>query len=289
MKISKRLIACFVLIYTLFSRVLFCSLMTQTILNYHESGMPCENPTQFQEWYKIYEQETKEKEIRKYNFWKSMEKTTSQKNNTLEDSFPEAFTYKTSLGKKRRSKPSEIFFFEKTLVRKIKQNEQETSEKAQVSYQDTAWINQVSEEKAAENEPPIQPYLYSVGEEILNPELQNYLNQQLTNQGIEWFMPYAIMIAWQESQFNQYEVSKDGLDYGLFQFRMEFWDWNRGDIFDPYVQIDVFTENMGRRANMGLDVYEMISRHMQSDYGSYNPEYVSDVIKHEPNLRKIEE
>lgn len=110
MKMSKRFIACFVLIYTLFSRILFCSLMTQTILNYRESGMPCENPTQFQEWYKIYEQETKEKEIRKYNFWKSVEKTTSQEDNTLEDFFPEAFTYKTSLDKKRRPQSFEIFF-----------------------------------------------------------------------------------------------------------------------------------------------------------------------------------
>ena len=129
--------------------------------------------------------------------------------------------------------------------------------------------------------------VYSVNGETLNPDIQAYLYQRLADQGIEWFMPYAIMIAYQESHFDQYDVSDDGKDYGLLQFRAEFWDWNRGDIFDPYVQIDVFAENMANRANMGLDVYEMISRHMQSDWGSYNHEYVSDVLSHEANLREV--
>lgn len=133
----------------------------------------------------------------------------------------------------------------------------------------------------------VETVLYSVNGETLNPDIQAYLYQRLADHGIEWFMPYAIMIAYQESHFDQYDVSDDGKDYGLLQFRAEFWDWNRGDIFDPYAQIDVFAENMANRANMGLDVYEMISRHMQSDWGSYNHEYVSDVLSHETNLREV--
>lgn len=130
---------------------------------------------------------------------------------------------------------------------------------------------------------------YSVNGETLNPDIQAYLYQRLADHNIEWFMPYAVMIAYQESHFDQYDVSDDGKDYGLLQFRAEFWDWKRGDIFDPYAQVDVFVENMARRANMGLDVYEMISRHMQSDYGSYNHEYVATVLSHEPNLKEVEQ
>lgn len=130
---------------------------------------------------------------------------------------------------------------------------------------------------------------YSVNGETLNPDIQAYLYQRLADHNIEWFMPYAVMIAYQESHFDQYDVSDDGKDYGLLQFRAEFWDWKRGDIFDPYAQVDVFVENMARRANMGLDLYEMISRHMQSDYGSYNHEYVATVLSHEPNLKEVEQ
>lgn len=129
--------------------------------------------------------------------------------------------------------------------------------------------------------------VYSVNGETLNPELQAYLYQRLADHHIEWFMPYAVMICYQESHFDQYNVSDDGLDYGLLQFRKQFWDWSRGDIFDPYAQIDVFVELMANRANSGCDVYEMISRHMQSDYGSYNHDYVATVLSHERGLSII--
>lgn len=129
--------------------------------------------------------------------------------------------------------------------------------------------------------------VYSVNGETLNPDIQAYLYQRLSDYQLEWFMPYAIMIAYQESHFDQYDVSDDGLDYGLLQFRKQFWDWSRGDIFDPYAQIDVFVELMANRANAGCDVYEMISRHMQSDYGEYNADYVATVLSHERGLAII--
>lgn len=130
--------------------------------------------------------------------------------------------------------------------------------------------------------------VYTVNGETLNPDIQAYLYQRLSDYQLEWFMPYAIMIAYQESKFDQYNVSDDGLDYGLLQFRKQFWDWSRGDIFDPYAQIDVFVELMANRANAGCDLYEMISRHMMSDYGSYNDDYVSTVLSHERGLSIVE-
>ena len=130
--------------------------------------------------------------------------------------------------------------------------------------------------------------IYSVNGEVLNPDLQGYLYQRLSEQGCEFFFRYAILICYQESHFNCTAVNPvNHEDMGLFQFKSRYWDWSRGDIFDPYVQIDVFVENMANRANMGLDVYEMISRHNVSDFGSYNSEYVREVMQHEGNLRTI--
>lgn len=139
-----------------------------------------------------------------------------------------------------------------------------------------------SEEVQMETEVPS----YAVGDEVLNPELQEYLYQRLSEHGIEWFMPYAIMVAYQESRFDQYAVNPHNhIDMGLFQFRLPYYEGT--DIFNPYEQIDIFTEQMANRANMGLDVYEMISRHNVSDYGTYNHEYVAQVMSHQSNLRKV--
>ncbi len=262
MNLIKKIIALVLLFFMLFSYIL-----PYMARKPYKSGMPCENPEQFQEWYKIYEQTLVEEESREYDLETEVEKKSLEEDKSLEDSCSKEMAFTTSIYKRER-----IDFFKSSLVRKIKEKEQQK----EIDSNDT-----ISSEEKIE--------IYAVGTETLSLDIQIYLYEKLQDYEIEWFMPYAIMIAWQESQFNQYDVSNDGLDYGLFQFRMRFWDWNRGDIFDPYAQIDVFTENMANRANMGLDVYEMISRHMQSDYGAYNAKYVSDVMSHEPYLRKIEE
>ena len=128
--------------------------------------------------------------------------------------------------------------------------------------------------------------VYSVNGETLNPDIQSYLYQRLADHGIEWFMPYAVMVAYQESHFDYMAVNQsNGIDCGLFQFRAPYYEGQ--DIFNPYDQIDIFTEQMANRANAGLDVYEMISRHNVSDYGTYNNEYVMQVMKHEANLREV--
>lgn len=199
------------------------------------SGMPCENPEQFERWYATYEQETSEEEAEKPDI-------NTDCGEDVQTGIP------TEL-------PTEV----ETTVEVPSERVEETVA------------------------------VYSVNGETLNPELQEYLYQRLSDYQLEWFMPYSIMICWQESQFDQYNVSADGLDYGLLQFRKQFWDWSRGDIFDPYAQIDVFVELMANRANAGLDVYEMISRHMQSDYGEYNANYVATVLSHEPNLKEVEQ
>lgn len=128
-------------------------------------------------------------------------------------------------------------------------------------------------------DPEAQPTpLYSVNGAILGEDIQEYLYRRLSEAGIEWFMPYAILIAYQESTFDIYAVNqKNGIDKGLFQFRSTY--WGAGDIFNPYTQIDVFVGLMANRANnLGCTVSDMISRHNQSDYGQYCQSYVDAVM-----------
>lgn len=129
---------------------------------------------------------------------------------------------------------------------------------------------------------------YAVDGCVLNPELQAYLYQRLADHNIEWFMPYAVLIAYQESRFDCTAVnSHNGIDCGLFQFRLPYYTGQ--DIFNPYEQIDIFCEQMANRANAGCDVYEMISRHNVSDWGAYNHEYVSTVLSHEMGLKEVQQ
>lgn len=136
-----------------------------------------------------------------------------------------------------------------------------------------------------ESQSPTASPLYSVGSQMMAEELQTYLWQKLVDNGIEWFMPYAVLIAKQESDFDIYARNPNGLDCGLFQFRSTY--WGEGDIFNPYNQIDVFVGLMANRARAGKTVSEMISAHNMSDYGAYNQEYVNQVMQHAPALQKV--
>lgn len=113
---------------------------------------------------------------------------------------------------------------------------------------------------------------------VLNQDIANYLYEKLCENNIGWFMPYAVCIAFQESGFNPNAVSPDGKDRGLFQYRITYWD--NGDIFNPYHQVDIFVSQMSNRANLGLTIEEMISRHNMSDWGAYNQKYVDQVLQH---------
>lgn len=131
--------------------------------------------------------------------------------------------------------------------------------------------------------------VYTVDGERLDPGVADYLYRRLCESNIGWFYEYALCIAYQESRFCLTAVNQDNkLDMGLFQFRSIYWQENcastgvaYGDIFNPYLQIDVFTVLMARRLTQyGCSVYEAISRHKQSDFGTYDQEYVNQVMQH---------
>ena len=135
----------------------------------------------------------------------------------------------------------------------------------------------VEEPTTVETAPQPSP-LFQVDGQMLDQAIQEYLYTRLCNSGIEWFMPYAICQIYQESRFDIYAVNpQNGLDCGLLQFRSTY--WGEGDIFNPYLQIDVYIRLMTNRARNGKTVSEMISCHMMSDYGSYNQEYVDQVTQ----------
>lgn len=127
--------------------------------------------------------------------------------------------------------------------------------------------------------------IYAVNGAILDIGVQEYLYQRLCEANIGWFYHYAILIAYQESRFDPLAENKNGLDKGLFQFRIIYhpdleW-WN------PYAQVDRFVLMMANRAANGKTAAEMISAHNVSDYAPYNQEYVSIVMSHEAGMVQI--
>lgn len=144
-------------------------------------------------------------------------------------------------------------------------------------------------EIACDTEPETEAYhpLYAVDGEVMDEDLQRFLWEELKIEGIEWWMPYAMLTAYQESSFDVYDIT-NGRDYGIYQFYIEDWDekcarygYPGADVFNPYVQIIVYVKQTANRLkNLGCSIEDTISRHMMSDWCGYNAKYVSDVLGH---------
>lgn len=136
--------------------------------------------------------------------------------------------------------------------------------------------------------------LFRVDGRVLDTDLQEFLYRYLDKHGIGYFYPYALAIARQESGYDIYDVSY-GTDCGLFQYRSTYWKevserygYKDADIFNPYIQIDIFCRQMAARLNdMGCTINEAISRHMMSDWGNYNPDYVEAVMQRFDKIERI--
>lgn len=181
-------------------------------------------------------------------------------------------------------------------------NEQKTGEEAEVTVQQTEESVDIHEEvpteastverteehipASQENTQADQNYpVYQVDSYIPDEALQTYLYQRLNENGIGFFMPYAVCLIAQESTWNPLAENKNGLDKGLLQYRTSFWptlEW-----WNPYAEIDVFVQQMANRAARGLTVSQMISAHNQSDWGPYCQEYVDAVMQHSERLVRI--
>ncbi|MBQ6679576.1 MAG: hypothetical protein IJM76_06085 [Lachnospiraceae bacterium] len=148
--------------------------------------------------------------------------------------------------------------------------------------------SEVAEAEPAERDTGAKSPVYAVGDEVLPEWIQDYAYKALDRRGISWWYPYFIVQAFQESSFNLRAVSSDGLDYGLLQYRAMYWGdvsakhgYPGADIYDPYVQIEIYADQVRDRLNKGLAVEEVISRHKTSDYAPYyDSYYVSCVTRH---------
>lgn len=126
---------------------------------------------------------------------------------------------------------------------------------------------ETSTEAAAEVE-TTGPAIYRIGGETIEEGIQVRLYQHLQEVGIGYWYEGALCQMFQESHGKQYAENKNGLDKGIYQYRITYWDWNSGDIFDVDVQMRKYAAEMAARFSSGLSTEEAISRHKTSDWCS---------------------
>lgn len=116
-------------------------------------------------------------------------------------------------------------------------------------------------------------------EESGNTDIYGLLSCSLDAAGIGWWYPYAVAQMTQESQCNPWAENANGLDKGLFQYRITYWTQPES-IFDVNAQIRVYVSQVQARLAAGLSIEETISRHYTSDYiTEVNWQYVNDVLR----------
>ena len=122
----------------------------------------------------------------------------------------------------------------------------------------------VATEAAAEVESAV-PALYRIAGETIDEGLQVRLYQHLSDAGIAYWYEGALAQMFQESHCLQYAENKNGLDKGIYQYRITYWT-EPESIFDMDAQMRKYAAEMAARFNAGLTVDQAISRHKTSDY-----------------------
>lgn len=142
------------------------------------------------------------------------------------------------------------------------------------------WYESYSEaaEAVGSEQEAAKPIIYRIAGEEVDVEIQTKLYYYLDAEGIAYWYEGALAQMYQESHCKQYAENPNGLDKGIFQYRITYWDWSDGDIFDLDAQMRKYAAEMAVRFNAGLSVDEAISRHNTSDYiTTVNWEYVAQV------------
>lgn len=265
----------------------------------HISGMPCENPKQFERWYETYEQKTGEEEVAVSNGEEpnpseakvEVETTPFSSVEDTEKNVPEVPVLTEQHGS-RFSETKKVVNYEQTTSEEATEKESfsggEDDKNSEVAELPTEM--ETSEESVAgiEMETGEESItVYTVNGELIDPVIQQKLYNALEKHGIGYWYEGALAQMYQESGGNPMIVNPtNGIDTGLFQYREPFWDYSRGDIFDPEAQIELYVEETAARINAGLTVDEVISRHFTSDYVTeVDWEYVQQVKQW---LNKIE-
>ena len=172
--------------------------------------------------------------------------------------------------------------YEQTTVEEVR------SDDIGANHEETGTSEETQTEPAAEME-DAGPPLYRIAGQEIDASIQELLYQHLQANGIEYWYEGALCQMFQESHGQVYAENPNGLDKGLYQFRISYWDWSTGDIFDVDAQLSRYASEMAARFNSGLSVDEAISRHMTSDFVStINREYVSDVKRWLSEMEAVE-
>lgn len=107
---------------------------------------------------------------------------------------------------------------------------------------------------------------------------QAYLYQKLSERGYSWWYKYACAQAMQESGFNP--LADNGVDYGLFSFRLRYWDSSYGSVYDYKANINAYVDRTSKYligVSTQNDIYMALSQHYLPD-GNLHWEYVNAVL-----------
>lgn len=136
---------------------------------------------------------------------------------------------------------------------------------------------------------------YSVDGHFLGQDLERYLMEQLEARGIGWFYQTALCQIYQESRFNHLAANRNGLDFGLCQFRVTYWDGfarQAGlvsyDIMNPIDQIYVYAWMMAKYLAEEGSVEGALSRYYTGHSG-YCASYVNDVLQWTGHLQEVKQ
>lgn len=149
--------------------------------------------------------------------------------------------------------------YEQTTVEEVR------SDDIGANHEEAGTSEETQTEPATEME-SAGPPLYRIAGQEIDASIQELLYQHLQANGIEYWYEGALCQMFQESHGQVYAENPNGLDKGLYQFRISYWDWSTGDIFDVDAQLSRYASEMAARFNAGLSVDEAISRHKTSDY-----------------------
>lgn len=171
---------------------------------------------------------------------------------------------------------------------------EETEETAESIGADSATLHEPNGESPgvlADSGYPV----YSVGGIRLGEALEQYLYNQLVARGKGYFYPIALCQLFQESRFNPSAVSPSGLDYGLAQIRITYWDHfaqEAGlvtyDILNPIDNLYVYAYLMCKYLDETSDDIPMSLSLYYSGYGGqYAQHYVDAVMAHRNTLQQL--
>lgn len=138
--------------------------------------------------------------------------------------------------------------------------------------------DQTESEQTDYSDVPAETEPETVVDEQVGQNVYELIAAELNVYGVGWWYPYAVAQMMAESGGDPYAENPNGLDKGLFQYRVTYWT-EPESIFDVRAQIRRYVREVTARINAGLSIEEIISRHYTSDWVTeINWEYVNHVL-----------